>query len=367
MKKIKPKIPPVPIVRLVTNVSNFLRKLSLKLTPPQAHLLDLTLENIIIQRCLWIAAELGIADMMKKHPIGIVELAKLTNRDEDSLYRVMRMLASFGIFKELKDRVFEPTPLSRHLESDYKLSMLDLILWPGSEANFGCWADMMNSIKNGKSYYRNNFNLNYFDWLEDKPHEQIAFNNLLIEFSTLSSDPVTAAYKFKHFKNYVDIGCGMGGQLISILRANPKLKGVAYDLPLTIEMLKHDKVFEHAGIGDRVELIAGNFFESIPVGYDAYFMKSIIHDWRHDEAVQILSNCRKAMRKDSKLLLTELVIPEPNVRHIAYASHVLMLVFNEGRERTKEEYADLFKESGLKLKHQYFTAAPFSILEAVPD
>ncbi len=367
MKKVKPKIPPVPIVRFVVALSNILRKISLELLPPQALMFDYTVENILIQRSLWIAAELGIADTLKKEgPKSIAELAKENRRNEDTLYRVMRLLSSFGIFKETKGKVFETTALSRCLESDHEQSMLDMILWCGSKTNFNIWVDLMNSVKTGRSYFQNNFKQDYFTFIGDKPDEQIGFNNLLIEFSTLSTDPVTAAYKFKAFDTIVDIGAGMGGQLISMLKANPKLKGVVYELPLTVEMLKNDKIFENAGIADRVELIAGDFFKSVPEGYDAYFMKHIIHDWKDEQAIQLLTNCRKAMRKNSKLLVAEIVIPEPNVRHIAYSMLLLMLVFNEGRERTLEEYIHLFKEAGLKLNRRYYTACPFSILEAVP-
>jgi hypothetical protein len=367
MKRIKPKVPPTPIVKVIMRFLNFLRKIERKLYPPQALLIDLTVEDLVINRGLFIAAELGIADILKSGPKSIDEIIKETGAklDSDSFYRIMRALASFGIFREKKGKVFETNAVSRHLEIEHEQSVLDFVRWVGSKWVFNLWVDIMNSVKNGKSYFNNNFEVDYFKWLEDKPDEQIVFNDTLIEFSVLSSGAVTAGYKFNSFDTIVDVAGGMGGQLISILNANPKLKGVLFELPLTVEMVKNDKVFDNAGLADRMDLIAGDFFESVPEGYDAYFMKSIIHDWKDAEAIKILTSCQKAMRKDSKLLLAELVIPEPNVRHFSYASNVCMLVLNEGRERTREDYSLLFKEAGLKLNRVLVTASPFSIVEAV--
>lgn len=360
-----PKMPPLAIIKLIMRFSNFLRRLHFKLTPPQAHLIDLTVENIVIQRCLFIAAELGIADLLKDGPKSIEELQKETKVNKDALYRVMRMLVSFGIFKEKRGRVFETNATGRFLEIENEYSVTDFVIWVGSKWVFNLWVDILKSVKNGKSYFNNNFNQDYFKWLEDKPEEQITFNSTLIEFSNLSSAPVATAYNFSAFKTIVDIAGGMGGQLITFLKAYPKLKGVLFELPLTVQMVNADKIFENTGLSDRVELISGDFFESVPAGYDAYFMKSIVHDWDDESTVKILTSCSKAMRKDSKLLLAELVVPETDVRHFSKASDICMLVLNEGRERTKEEFAALFQKAGLKLNGVYFTASPFSIVEAI--
>jgi hypothetical protein len=360
-----PKMPPLWVVKLIVRFSNFLRRLQLKLTPPLALFVNLTVENIVIQRALYIAAELGIADLLKDGPKSIDELHKETQVDKDALYRILRVLAGFGIFKELKGKVFETNTAGRCLEIENEYSITDFIRWVGSKWIFNLWVDIFASVKNGKSYFKNNFNQDYFKWLEDKPEEQINFNSTLIEFSNVSSAPVAMAYNFGNFKTIVDIAGGMGGQLVTFLSIYPKLKGVLFELPLTVQMVKADRIFEDAGLSDRVELIEGDFFESVPAGYDAYFMKSIVHDWDDESTVKILTSCSKAMRKDSKLLLAELVVPEPNVHHFSKISDISMLVLNEGRERTAEEYDILFHKAGLKLNKVYFTAAPHSIVEAV--
>lgn len=364
-KKSKPKVPPVGVFKLINGFLNFLRRLQHKIIPPPALLANYTVENLVIQRCLYIAAKLGIAELLKDGAKNIDQIAKAVKADKESLYRLMRTLAGYGFFKELKDGQFELTKLTKPLLADDDSSVLPLVKWVGSENLFGLWVDLEKTIKNGKSYFTNNYKKNYFDWLEDRPVEQEAFNDCLIVYSILSDAFVGNSYDFSKFNTIVDIAGGKGGLIQAILLKNPKLKGIIYELPITVGFLMNSDTFKQAGIADRVEFEEGDFFKSIPAGHDAYIMKSILHDWHEDEAVKILSNCRKAMRDDSKLLIAELVINEGNKPHFSKIIDICMLALNEGRERTPEEYSNLFKKAGLRLNRIFPTSSPYSIIEAV--
>lgn len=366
MKENTTKVPPVPVFNLVSGFLNGLKKLQQRIIPPHALLVSYTVEYIVIQRCLYIVAVLGIADLLKDGPKDIGYLAKETNTNEGFLYRIMKPLAGEGLFKETKGKHFETTRIGKALELGDKNSVLPLIRWVGSESINGLFVDLMNSAKNGKSYFENNYGEGYFDWLEKHPHDQDTFNDCLIVFSTLSNDFVAAAYNFSKFNTLVDVAGGRGGQLVSILKAHPKLKGILFELPFTVGLVGVDNTFEKAGLSDRVTLIEGDFFESIAPGYDAYILKSILHDWTDEQAVKILSTCRKAMRDDSTLLIAELVINEGNKPHFSRIISLCMAALNNGQERSREEYSILLEKAGFKLTRVVPTSSPYSIVEAKP-
>ncbi len=366
MKKPKSKVPPVAIFKIVEWFLNFLKRMQRKILPPHVLFVNYTVENIVIQRCIYVVTELGIADLLKDGPKSIDQLAKETQTNADLLYRVMRTLAGEGIFNELTDRRFDTTRIGKALQTGAEDSVLPLIRWVGSEYIFNLWVDLMTTVKNGKSYFENNFGENYFKCLEKHPDDQEAFNQCLVVFSTLSNEFVAAAYDFSSFNTVVDVAGGRGGQLISILNKHPGVKGVLFELPLTIGIVGIEGTFEKAGLADRVELVEGDFFQSVIPGHDAYFMKSILHDWGDEDSIKILTICRKAMRVDSKLLIAELVINETNKPHFSKIIDICMAALNTGRERTPEDYSRLLEKAGLKLNRIVPTSSPYSIVEAVP-
>jgi hypothetical protein len=363
----KSKVPPLFLVKMILRIVNFLGSVQKRLLPPPGILLDHTISDIVKVRCVYLAAELGIADLLKDGPKSIDQLANETGTNPDALYRLMRALSSIGIFKTNQRGQFETNRLGKNLQSDMVDTLSYFIKIAGSEWIHCIWGDMLQTLKNGKSFYKNNHGICFFDWLQKNPEAHKPFDKGMTSVSTLSDIPVIAAYDFSPFGTIVDVGGGYGSQIVTILKAFPKTKGVLHDLPSAIEVLNKEDFINQSGLTGRLECIGGDFLVSIPAGYDAYFVKSIFHDWDDENALKILSNCRKAMRGDSTLIIVECMIKyDNNTPEFGKFLDINVMALMDGRIRTREEFNSLFEKSGLQLKRILPTASIFSIIEAKP-
>jgi ubiquinone/menaquinone biosynthesis C-methylase UbiE len=183
-------------------------------------------------------------------------------------------------------------------------------------------------------------------------------------FSGKRNAAITASYDFLSIGNLVEVAGGRGSLLASILKANPTTKGILFDLPHVIEGARH--FIESEGLSERCELVAGDFFESVPKDGDAYLLKHIVHDWDDERAIMILKNCHRAIRSNGKLLVVEMVIPEGNEPFFGKLLDLQVLVnYSGGCERTQAEYQTLFEAAGFTLTRIIPTACPLSIIEGV--
>jgi hypothetical protein len=228
------------------------------------------------------------------------------------------------------------------------------------------WADLLESVEKGIDIYQLKYGETYFQWLEKNPEEHRTFDEAMVNLSNLSNAPIAAVYKFSHYNSIVDIGGGFGPQLAVILKANPHLKGTLFDIPRVIKAAEKEETLNNEFLKDRVEFVSGDFFEGVPEGKDIYFMKSILHDWMEYEAVKILQSCRKAMHKNSRLLVADMVIKNDNKPHFGKLMDNGMLVLLGGRERTTEEFAAIFEQAGFKLNRVIPTISPYSLVEGIP-
>lgn len=355
------------LMNVVMGFVDFLEKLRRKLLPPQVVFLNFAIGNIVIHRSIYVVAELKIADILKDGPKSIDQLARETQTDPDTLHRIMRTLTSVGIFKAKKNNHFETNKLGKFLQSDLEDSMYAFVKITGENWIADVWGDLLQTTKSGKDYYETKFGISFFEWLKENEIAQEEFDVAMTSISAMSDIPITQSYDFSDLKSIVDIGGGHGSQIITILKANPELKGILFDQPATVESLKIDDILKKEGLSGRLECVGGSFFDSAPAGYDAYFMKSILHDWDDEKAVKILTCCRKAMRKDSILLVTENILKEDeNQPDFGKVLDINVLTLMGGRVRTREEYRKIFKDAGLDLIRVIPTPSPFSLLEAKP-
>lgn len=362
----KPKAPPAFLVKIILGFIEFLRKLQLKILPPQAVLINHILGDIVTHRSLYVAAELGIADLLKDGPKSVDQLAQECKTHADSLNRIMRILSAMGLFKRRKDNQFEITKLGKAMCSDEQDTMLYFAKLVGKDYIYKIFSGLPESIKNGKNFYENTYGESLFDWLEKNPISQKEFDDGMTSTSSQSDVAVAAAYNFSSFETIVDVGGGRATQLSAILKANPKLKGILYELPLAIGLVATSNFLEETGLVDRVELEEGNFLESVPANGDCYFLKSILQDWDDENALKILKNCRKAMENDSTLIIAEMVVKDDNAMHFSKILDISLLSLMGGRIRTETEFIHLFKKAGFELKRIIPTAGPTDIVEAKP-
>jgi hypothetical protein len=311
-----------------------------------------------------VAAQLGVADLLALGPRSIVDLSAATGADAQSLYRVLRALASQGLFREDDDQRFSLTPLAEPLRQDVPHSIRPQALWSGSEAYRRTWGDLAYSVRTGEPAFDRVYGKPFFDYLaEDRAFAKI-FNDVMTRASSDDGASIAAAHDFSSYRRIVDVGGGHGALLAAVLDRYPGALGVLFDLPDVVETA-HGAIDRHIAAG-RVEKVAGDFSEAVPPGGDAYLLKWIVHDWDDEAAIRILTNCRTAIAPAGKVLLIEAVIPQGTAGSDATRLDTAMLVFTGSRERTEREYRELLDRAGLTLLGITPTASPFSILEATP-
>ena len=330
--------------------------------PPDA-ILSQVLFAPVIQKGVFVAATLGIPDLIADEPQTAGELAEKTGTHASSLYRVLRTLASAGIFAENAERKFELTPVSELLRSDAPNSMRDFAIMISSEWMWQAWNELMYSVETGAVAHEKVQGMTSFEFFAKNEEAGRVFNRAMTSLSLMSAPAVVEAYDFSGVGKLVDIAGGHGLLLAAILKANPNSRGVLFDLPFVIEGA--GELLEKEAVADRVEKLSGDFFESIPAGADAYLMKHIIHDWDDDKSIKILQNIHSAMNDGGKVLIVEMVVPDSDEPHPAKALDLVMLTMEGGKERTADEYRELLAAAGLRLTRVIPTRSPYSIVEAV--
>jgi hypothetical protein len=330
--------------------------------PPPAAVLTQMAFAALLTQALYVAAKLGIADLLAGGPRPVAELAAETETHERSLYRVLRSLAGAGVFAEVAPRTFGLTPLAGPLRADAPGSVRNGMIFMGEPWHFNVWSNMMHSVRTGKTAWGRTHGAEVFEYFAANPGHAEIFNGAMTDMSVGTAPVVVEAYDFSPFGTLADIAGGHGYLLAQILKANPNLSGILFDVPPVIEGAA--AMLEREGVSERVERVAGDFFASVPRA-DAYIMKHIIHDWDDERAGLILRNINEAMGPAGRVLIVETIVPEGNEPHYSKLLDLEMLTSPGGVERTAEEYAALLAAAGLKLSRILPTPSPFSIVEGV--
>jgi SAM-dependent methyltransferase len=330
--------------------------------PPVAMMFQF-LFGTVVQKSIYVIAELGIADFVNEKAMSAEELAERTSTDAAALYRVLRMLAGVGFFAENADGKFELTPLAALLVKDNPNSMRDFALMMGDDWSWQTVKNLRHSVETGKMAHEKAYGKTTWEYFEENPEIGTIFNRAMTSNSLADVSPIVKAYDFSRFGTIADIAGGHGILLSGILQANPNARGILFDIPSVIA--DGGEFFEKAGAANRIEKVSGDFFESVPSGADAYIMKHIIHDWDDAESIRILKNIHSAMNPNGRVLIVEMIVPEGNEPSPAKILDVQMLMFTGGKERTAKEYAELLDKSGFRMTQIVPTHSPMQIVEAV--
>jgi hypothetical protein len=313
-------------------------------------------------QAIGVAAELGIADLIHEGRRNVRELAEATAAHERSLYRILRALASIEIFCESAAKTFDNTPMSDLLRSGTPNSMRNTALFMAAPWHFNVWSNILHSAMTGQTAWEKTHGVLPFDWLRDHPEKAEIFNNCMSELSVGAAPPVVEACDFSEINVLADIAGGHGYLLSQILKANPHMRGILFDMPEVLSGA--GAMLEQQGVAGRVETVSGDFFKEVPAAA-GYIMKHIIHDWEDEQCVTILRNIHRAMIGDGKVLIVEMVVPEGNDPHPSKTLDLEMLTSPGGVERTEQEYRDLYEAAGFRLNRIVPTKSPFSIIEGV--
>ncbi len=330
--------------------------------PPPIQMLD-RITGYWVSCGVHVVARLSIADHLAKGPKSTADLARASGAHAPTLFRLLRMLASQGIFRETDDGRFENTPLSETLRADVPASMKPFAIMMVDGPSVAAWNDLLETVKTGEEAFQRVHGMGGFEYMAAHPDKAREFGEAMTSISGMENPAIAEAYDFRGIQKIVDLGGGHGSLLSAILARNPDLRGVVYDRVEVVENAKKDVHVRAKGVEGRIELVAGNFFESVPAGADAYVMKYILHDWSDAQSKAILENCRRAMAKGGRVLVLDTVIPKGNDPHWGKMLDMNMLVVTPGRERTETEFRDLFASAGLKLARVVPTACPLSVVE----
>jgi len=321
------------------------------------------LTSAALSRTVSTIAELGIADLVQAgQPQPVEHLARATKTHEASLYRILRFMAGYGVFRESGNRRFDHTPLSAALRSDA----------PGSYRAaaqlfhhiFAAWDGLHQTLLTGEPAFKTVFGEPIFDYVPQHPELGPIFDAGMTSMNYYETAAMLDAYDFTGIDVLADIGGGNGSLISAVLPRYPNTKGILFDLGHVVGRAKEN--LRAAGVAERCSVIEGSFFESIPAGADAYLFRHIIHDWTDEQSIQILGRCREVIPSSGKLLIVDCVVPEGNAPSPAKDMDLIMLTYPGGQERTEAQFRALLGASGFELKSITPTTTMISVVEGKP-
>lgn len=335
-------------------------------TPGSAATMLQLIAGFRISRIIYAAARLGLADLLQENPSDSATLAALTGSHAPSLHRLMRALASIGIVSEDEQHRFSLTALGAILRSDAPDSLRAWAMFSLGDEHFRAWGELMHSLRTGGVAFDHAFGTDVWTYRAAHAEHAAIFDQAMAQLLDGYQSSLVAAYPFASIDKLVDIGGGDATLLIAILRANPAMHGILFDLPHVAERARER--IDLSGLSQRCEVVAGDALRAVPAGADAYLLSRVIHDWDDDHAVAILEACGRAAAADGRVLVVErplltraTVSPESRASSL---SDLTMLVMNGGRERTEAEYRTLFDRAGLVLLRTVPIGTGASVLEA---
>ncbi len=319
--------------------------------------------SYIVSRCIQVMAELGVADRIGPRPRNVEDLARECDAHADTLRRVLRLLASRGVFREEEPGMFAHTPLSEALRRDHPASMRAWAQMTGGPI-WAAFSGLLHSLRSGNPAFQTVHGVPLYDYLKTHPKDRIAFAEAMGDWGRQLADSVLSVRDFSDAELVVDVGGGHGFLLAEILRRYPEARGTLIDLP---EVADHAaERMQTLGLAQRCTVLGGNFFESVPAGGSVYVLSWILHNWDDDAALEILRTCRRAMGTTGRLLTIDHVLRPGNDYDFGRTSDLAMLVAFGGRERTESEFRQLFQRAGFNLLQTTSLAVPVSLLESVP-
>ena len=328
--------------------------------PPEQRLSTL-IDGAAVTQMVAVAARARVADHIGAGSPTVEEIATAAKVHPDSLYRVLRTLAGYGVFEELDGRRFRQTPVSRLLQGDVPRSMRAAAEVRSEDFFWRSWGALRDSVRTGETGHDLVFGENTFAWFAKHPEQARLFDDFQASMTAAAATAITKAYPFPAGVTVVDIGGGSGTLIAAVLEAHPGVKGVLFDLPHVVDAARP----RLAAQASRLQFTGGDFFTAVPEGAQFYVMKYIIHDWEEAKALAILANTRRAMASGARLLVVEDLVCAPNLPCRAKLGDVNMLVRTGGRNRTREEYDALLSRGGFRVERAVQAAGDLHILDAV--
>lgn len=315
----------------------------------------------ILSRAIHTAAEIKVADYMVTGSQNVVFLAQKTGMNENALYRLLRLLASYDIFSHDESNNFSLTSLAQELVSTDPFSLWAWTTYHNDSNRWAAFNDMKYSIETGKPAFDHLFGKGYFDHLSEYPLLGKQFDEGMKNLSEGENTLIATSYDFSSYPLIVDIGGGKGGLISEIIRNNKTQKGILFDLPYVAQSA--NEYLTQSGLLHRIDFVKSEGFFEVPGGADLYMLKRILHDWNDEQCVTILKNCYKVMKNNTRLLIIENIVSQENVRDFSKDIDIAMMVLFGGKERAHTEWLTLLEKADLECIAIHKTSAIISIIE----
>ena len=319
-----------------------------------------------VSQALYVAAKLGVADVLAAGASNVDAVAAAVGARTPELRRVVRALVAAGVFAELEDGRIALNDAAAALQVDAPARTRDVVINFGEEM-YRSFGELLHTVRTGETAFETVYGQPLFDYYASHPAAEASGSARMTARSLPVTRELAASGLARSVSTIVDIGGGTGTVVAALLEAHSGLRAVLYERP-TVLPLARVYLAAH-GVADRCDIVAGDFFTSVPDGADLYLLKSVLHDWDDDRSVAILRNCRAAMKDTSRLAIVELMLPErmtadPTLLPAALLD-LIMLAYAGGRERTEMEFAHLLERAGLRLEQVSALEAGPHILQAV--
>jgi hypothetical protein len=330
---------------------------------PAAEMLGI-ITGFWVSRAVFAAARLGIADHLREGSRSLEELAAATGTHPPSLYRLLRALASVGVFVEDDHRRFALTPLAATLRTDLAGSLRHLAIAELGLDHYQAWEHLPYSIRTGDAAFEHRFGIPLGEYHLHQPESGELRRRALTGITCAAQAAILRSYDFSSFHIVVDVGGGQGALVAAILQAHPGLYGVLLERPEVRP--DAERYLGAAGVGLRCAVAEGDLFRKVPSIGDAYLLMRILRGLDDGRALAVLQSCRRAIRDGGKLLVFESVVPDGGEPSVAKWLDLDALVMSGGRERTAADHRELLATAGFRLARIVPTDSILSIIEAVP-
>jgi ubiquinone/menaquinone biosynthesis C-methylase UbiE len=330
---------------------------------PALALFDL-IQSHRVTAVIYVAAKLGLAELLREGPQPLSRLAETTGADRRSLERLLRALLTIGVCTYADEAGYALTETGAALDGAAEHSFKAWVIFEG-EMLSKSWSGMLESVVTGKTAAELQGLSSSFELMARNPENVKIFNAAMAELTRVVIQDVLEAYDFGPVSHLLDVGGGSGELISAVTKRYQHMRGTVFDLPRCAEAA-HEHL-KRAGVNGRAAFVAGDFFKEIPAGADAIVLKSVIHDWNDQRSGVILQNCRRALAENGALILIERVMPEVPAAKDEDKSHAMsdlnMMRGPGGGERTEKEYRDLLARSGFRMG-SIAPAGRFSVMEA---
>jgi SAM-dependent methyltransferase len=315
-----------------------------------------------VSQALYVVAALRIPDLLEAGPQTAADLAAECGANPDRLRRVMRALAGEGVFAEDEDGHFAQTPFSGQLAGDSEERLM-ILGWRVLPETYGAFGDLLHAVRTGESAFEHAYGAPFYAYLKDHPDTARAYETA-VESTVDSFDDIVNGYDFSGIESLVDVGGGQGTFLVALLRRYPGIKVTLFDQPDVVAGAPARLAGE--GAAGRVNIVGGDVFAGVPPGADAYFTCTVLRCFENDRCLRLLQNIRRAMAHGSRLVAVEQEIPSgPGRRPYGFLDLHAMVVYGS-RDRTADEYRELYGDAGLELTRVIPVGGPFSAFEGRP-